>query len=53
MHRIKDKTVFITGGAGFIGSTLIGKFVEENKVISFDNLDYQGLRINLNYQIRI
>jgi len=30
---IENKKIFITGGAGFIGSTLIGKLVEKNQVI--------------------
>lgn len=34
---IKDKKVFITGGAGFIGSTLAGKLLENNHVIAYDN----------------
>ena len=34
---IEGKTIFITGGAGFIGSTLVGRLVERNQVIIFDN----------------
>ncbi|MBC2704244.1 NAD(P)-dependent oxidoreductase [Desulfobacula sp.] len=34
---IKNKKVFITGGAGFIANTIIGKLIEENKIIAFDN----------------
>ena len=34
---IKNKKIFITGGAGFIGSTLIGRLVDHNKIIVFDN----------------
>lgn len=45
---IEDKTVLITGGAGFIGSTLAAQLSEANKVILFDNLarntiQYTGL----------
>lgn len=44
MQEIKGKKIFITGGAGFIGSTLIGKLVEENEIIVFDNLDSNTLK---------
>ena len=33
---MKEQT-FITGGAGFIGSTLVGKLVENNKITIYDN----------------
>lgn len=36
---IKDKKIVITGGAGFIGSTLASKFCEHNKIVLFDNLE--------------
>lgn len=35
---ITGKTIFITGGAGFIGSTLAHKLCDENRVVLFDNL---------------
>lgn len=35
---IKNKRIFITGGAGFIGSSLIGRLIDDNKIIAFDNL---------------
>ena len=41
---IQDKTIFITGGAGFIGSTLAGYLVENNKIILFDNLKRNSLQ---------
>lgn len=41
---LKDKTIFITGGAGFIGSTLIGRLIEDNKIIAYDNLDRNSLK---------
>lgn len=34
---MKNKTIFITGGAGFIANTLIGQYVENNKIIVYDN----------------
>lgn len=33
----------MTGGAGFIGSTLIGRLIERNQVIVFDNLSRNAL----------
>lgn len=41
---IKDKKIFITGGAGFIGSALAGKLIEENQVILYDNLTRDSLK---------
>ena len=34
---IKGKRIVITGGAGFIGSTLASKLCEENELILYDN----------------
>nr|WP_294995027.1 NAD-dependent epimerase/dehydratase family protein [uncultured Sediminibacterium sp.] len=34
---IYNKTLFITGGAGFIANTLIKHYVEHNKIIVYDN----------------
>jgi UDP-glucose 4-epimerase len=41
---IEGKKIYITGGAGFIGSTLIGKLVENNQVVAFDNLSRDSLK---------
>lgn len=41
---IEGHTVFITGGAGFIGSTLIGRIADKNRVIAFDNLTRNSLK---------
>ncbi|WP_299680947.1 NAD-dependent epimerase/dehydratase family protein [uncultured Roseobacter sp.] len=35
---IADKRIVITGGAGFIGSTLAGRLAERNEIVLFDNL---------------
>jgi UDP-glucose 4-epimerase len=40
---LQDKTIFMTGGAGFIGSTLIGRLIENNRVVVFDNLSRNAL----------
>lgn len=41
---IKNKRIFITGGAGFIGSTLIGRLIDENHVIAYDNLSRNSIQ---------
>lgn len=41
---LKGKRVFITGGAGFIGSTLAGKLLDDNQVVAFDNLARNSLK---------
>ena len=38
LGMIEGKTVFVTGGAGFIGCCLLGRLLEKNKVIVYDNL---------------
>lgn len=34
---LNNKTIFITGGAGFIANTLIKHYVENNKIVVYDN----------------
>ncbi len=34
---IHNKNIFITGGAGFIANTLIGHYVDQNKITVYDN----------------
>lgn len=34
---IKNKNIFITGGAGFIANALIGKLIDQNEVTAYDN----------------
>ena len=40
---IKDKIIFITGGAGFIANTIISKLIESNKIIVYDNFTRDSL----------
>jgi len=41
---IENKKIFITGGAGFIGSTLVGRLIEYNQIIVYDNLSRDSLK---------
>jgi UDP-glucose 4-epimerase len=41
---IEGKRIFITGGAGFIGSTLAGRLVARNKIVIFDNLARNSIK---------
>ena len=40
---IKDKRIFITGGAGFIGSTLIGRLIDANQIAVYDDFRRDAL----------
>ena len=42
--HLTGKTIFITGGAGFIGSTLAGRMVEHNHIVLYDNLTRNSLK---------
>ena len=44
MVEIEGQNIFITGGAGFIGSTLAGKLVEKNNVTIYDNFFRDALK---------
>lgn len=41
---LKGQTIFITGGAGFIGSTTAGRLVKDNAVVLYDNLARNSLK---------
>ncbi|MBK8215760.1 MAG: NAD-dependent epimerase/dehydratase family protein [Myxococcales bacterium] len=41
---IEGAKIFITGGAGFIGSTLIGRLIEKNEIVAYDNLARDSLK---------
>jgi nucleoside-diphosphate-sugar epimerase len=40
---LEGKRIFISGGAGFIGTTLARELVERNEVVAFDNLHRDAL----------
>lgn len=40
---LKNKTIFITGGAGFIANKIIGQYIENNKIIIYDNYNRDTL----------
>ncbi len=42
-QSVSGKRIFLTGGAGFIGSTLAGALVERNEVVVYDNLSRDAL----------
>jgi len=41
---IKEKKLFITGGAGFIGTNLIKRLITDNEIIVYDNLSRNALK---------
>jgi UDP-glucose 4-epimerase len=41
---IKNKKIFITGGAGFIGSTLANHLAADNSIVLFDNFERDTLK---------
>ena len=43
MTMLRDKTIFLTGGAGFIGATLIGRLIDHNRIVVFDNYSRDSL----------
>jgi UDP-glucose 4-epimerase len=42
--NLEGKSIFITGGAGFIGSTLIGRLIDKNKICAFDNFARDSIK---------
>lgn len=40
---IKNQKIFITGGAGFIANTIIGRFISNNQIIVYDNFSRDTL----------
>ncbi|MEO6693719.1 MAG: NAD-dependent epimerase/dehydratase family protein [Ignavibacteria bacterium] len=41
---IKNKKILLTGGAGFIGSTLANRLIENNEILIYDNFSRDSLR---------
>jgi nucleoside-diphosphate-sugar epimerase len=41
--KVKGKRIFITGGAGFIGTALTRRLAEDNEVIIYDNLYHDAI----------
>jgi UDP-glucose 4-epimerase len=41
---VENKTLFITGGAGFIASTLIARLADRNRIVVYDNYTRNTLR---------
>lgn len=42
--KIKNKRIFLTGGAGFIGSTLTEELIGNNEVLIYDNFSRDSLQ---------
>jgi UDP-glucose 4-epimerase len=40
---LRGKRIFVTGGAGFIATTLAGRLVDDNEIVAFDNLHRDAL----------
>jgi UDP-glucose 4-epimerase len=40
---LEGKRIFVTGGAGFIGTTLARELVERNEIVAYDNLHRDSL----------
>jgi UDP-glucose 4-epimerase len=42
--NVSGKKIFVTGGAGFIGTSLCGRLVDDNEIVVFDNEHRNALR---------
>lgn len=43
-NKIKDKKIFVTGGAGFIGTSLIKRLINDNEIVIYDNFHRNSLK---------
>ncbi len=41
---IKDKRIFLTGGAGFIGTKICERLYKDNKILIYDNLNRNSIK---------
>jgi UDP-glucuronate decarboxylase len=41
---IKNKQIFLSGGAGFIGTKIVERLVEDNKIVVYDTLQRNSLK---------
>ena len=41
---LTQKRIFVTGGAGFIGSHLVAALVDQNEIVVYDNLHRNALQ---------
>ncbi|HNF17543.1 MAG TPA: NAD-dependent epimerase/dehydratase family protein, partial [Leptospiraceae bacterium] len=41
---MENRKIFITGGAGFIGSHIIDRLIENNKIVVYDNLHRNAIK---------
>ena len=42
--NLKNKRILLTGGAGFIGSTLVSKLYKDNEILIYDNFSRDSLK---------
>ena len=42
--NLENKRIFITGGAGFIGTALIDRLIEDNEIVVYDTLQRNALK---------
>ena len=43
-NKIKGKKIFVTGGAGFIGTSLIRRLINDNEIVIYDNFHRNSLK---------
>jgi UDP-glucose 4-epimerase len=43
---LRGKRILITGGAGFIGTTLASRLADENEIVAYDNLHRDALSVS-------